>query len=404
MADLNANLILQGQSPNMLAQYSQGRALGRQAAMEDMLRQNAGGLMQGDPQALNALAAYDPAVAQRMQLARSQEARAVQSHDLATKEASMRMQGLSAEQKRKAQEYAAGLSAAEKQAQLAKVEQGLKGGAFFYEKGDKAGYENFLRQSGIDPAQYPFEQFPAIANQYRDFAEILKTTEPKTQIVDGQLVTIGQDGASAQPIQGLKEAGPEWRDATPEEMQRGIMQVNTKSGAYKMMPQNMKVRSDGQGGFTLSQGVGVGDESGPPDLTVEAGKNTGYYLRSQTANEVLNELESQGTEFWQQQTENVPFGIGNYLRSPEFQKFDQARRNFINAVLRRESGAVISDAEFENGNKQYFPMPGDSPQVIAQKRQNRLDAIEGMRIGSGAGAAYVDQNAAGSEDDPLGLR
>ncbi|MGB0855392.1 MAG: hypothetical protein ACPGSI_18995, partial [Pikeienuella sp.] len=61
-------------------------------------------------------------------------------------------------------------------------------------------------------------------------------------------------------------------------------------------------------------------------------------------------------------------------------------------ILRRESGAVISDEEFENANVQYFPVPGDSPEVIAQKRRNRENAIEGLRIGSGDGAAYVERN------------
>lgn len=81
----------------------------------------------------------------------------------------------------------------------------------------------------------------------------------------------------------------------------------------------------------------------------------------------------------------IPLGLGNFVVSSEFQTADQAQRNFINAVLRRESGAVISDAEFENGRKQYFPAPGDSPAVLAQKAANRKDAIDG--IASAAGPA-----------------
>ncbi len=57
--------------------------------------------------------------------------------------------------------------------------------------------------------------------------------------------------------------------------------------------------------------------------------------------------------------------------SPEFQQFDQAQRDFLNAVLRKESGAVISDQEFDNAKKQYFPVPGDDQKTIEQKRRNR---------------------------------
>lgn len=57
--------------------------------------------------------------------------------------------------------------------------------------------------------------------------------------------------------------------------------------------------------------------------------------------------------------------------SSQQQQVEQARRDFINAVLRRESGAVISPQEFANAEKQYFPQPGDSKDVLAQKRRNR---------------------------------
>lgn len=45
------------------------------------------------------------------------------------------------------------------------------------------------------------------------------------------------------------------------------------------------------------------------------------------------------------------------MKSDDRQQFEQAQRNFINSVLRQESGAAIADSEFENAKKQYFPMP-----------------------------------------------
>ena len=50
---------------------------------------------------------------------------------------------------------------------------------------------------------------------------------------------------------------------------------------------------------------------------------------------------------------------------------DQAQRDFINAVLRRDSGAAINDREFANARQQNSVQPGDSQEVIAQKRANR---------------------------------
>lgn len=70
--------------------------------------------------------------------------------------------------------------------------------------------------------------------------------------------------------------------------------------------------------------------------------------------------------------------LTNWTQSEAQQRVEQAQRDFINAILRRESGAVIADSEFDNARKQYFPQPGDSPQVIEQKRRNRDVAIRGI--------------------------
>ena len=68
----------------------------------------------------------------------------------------------------------------------------------------------------------------------------------------------------------------------------------------------------------------------------------------------------------------------NAVASPERQQVVQAQRNFVNAILRVESGAAISESEFNNAQRQYFPQVGDSKEVIEQKRQNRVTAMKGM--------------------------
>jgi len=79
--------------------------------------------------------------------------------------------------------------------------------------------------------------------------------------------------------------------------------------------------------------------------------------------------------------------VGNYLVSDEYQSGEQAQRDFINAVLRRESGAVISPEEFANARVQYFPQSGDSEATLAQKAKNRETQLLGIE--RGAGAAYI---------------
>lgn len=96
--------------------------------------------------------------------------------------------------------------------------------------------------------------------------------------------------------------------------------------------------------------------------------------------------------------------LPSFLQSSEIQQYMQAARNFINATLRRESGAVISDSEFDNAYKQYLPKPGDSEATLIQKRQNR-DVVQAS-FKKGAGPAYqsVDELLGVTNNDPLGIR
>lgn len=68
------------------------------------------------------------------------------------------------------------------------------------------------------------------------------------------------------------------------------------------------------------------------------------------------------------------------------QQVEQARRDFVNAVLRQESGAAIGQTEFENATRQYFPQPGDTDAVVAQKARNRAIAIRGLNNNAGRAA------------------
>jgi len=100
------------------------------------------------------------------------------------------------------------------------------------------------------------------------------------------------------------------------------------------------------------------------------------------ANNVINQLEASGTDKEQALKSSIPL-IGNYLTDENFQSYDRAKRDFINAQLRRESGAAIGKDEYTSADKQYFPQPGDSTQVLKDKAQARALAIQGMTRSAG---------------------
>jgi hypothetical protein len=96
-------------------------------------------------------------------------------------------------------------------------------------------------------------------------------------------------------------------------------------------------------------------------------------------------VQGSGSDISQTGLSKIP-GVGNFLISGDRQKYNQAKSDFINAQLRRESGAAIAASEFANADKQYFPVPGDKPEVIKQKAANRRAAIEAM--GREGGQSY----------------
>lgn len=78
----------------------------------------------------------------------------------------------------------------------------------------------------------------------------------------------------------------------------------------------------------------------------------------------------------------------NFMQSQTGQQYRQAQRSFTEARLRKESGAAIPTAEYENDAKTYFAQPGDTPQTLAQKRAAREKVLEGL--GYSAGKAYEE--------------
>lgn len=87
--------------------------------------------------------------------------------------------------------------------------------------------------------------------------------------------------------------------------------------------------------------------------------------------------------------DNVPL-VGNYLVSDEYQQAKQAMEDWVTANLRKESGAVIGDSEMEKEVKKYFPVVGDNPQTIEQKRKSREQAERGMIKSAGVLADEID--------------
>lgn len=131
-----------------------------------------------------------------------------------------------------------------------------------------------------------------------------------------------------------------------------------------------KMRMSGIGG-----GTGQAKIKEPNDAER---KNLGYYERMKNADALLDKGGFVGNEFFQ-----APEFLGNRVKSSERQLAENAKRDWMIANLRKESGAAIGAEEYKSQDQTYFPQPGDSPEVIENKRKQREQVRRNTFLESG---------------------
>lgn len=129
------------------------------------------------------------------------------------------------------------------------------------------------------------------------------------------------------------------------------------------------------------------DAAGGKMTEVQA-RSAKFASRMELAEKNIKGLEGEGQGLggvWGAVTDEVPV-VGGFAQTDKYQKFAQARSQFITGLLRDESGAAIGKPEFKRMEKELFPQPGDSQEVINNKREARRAAIEDARRAAGPGS------------------
>ena len=134
-------------------------------------------------------------------------------------------------------------------------------------------------------------------------------------------------------------------------------------------------------------------------LTETQSNATAYGMRMKEANAILEDLAKKGVLKGAviEATPLIGGALGQTLpsvlggTSAAQQQVNQAKSNFITAVLRKESGAVISDSEFDREDKKYFPQINDNASVIKQKENARKLAIKAIEVQAGPGAKEIQK-------------
>ena len=252
--------------------------------------------------------------------------------------------------------------------------------------------DKFGRPLGADMPK-PYER------KFQDLGGTIAGIDPYTgqPVGDAMAKSMTPDGVASNAVArgnlGVAQANlglTRARDAFTQRESGGLV-YNNDAGGY--IPKNIRPGDTP----TVTQLPGGAAIKPPND---SQGKAVLFGARMKQADQQLNALEAGGTlrgSIIKQNAEGVPLiggalgTVANFGASGKQQEYEQAKRNFINATLRRESGAVIAESEFANAERQYFPQPGDTPGVLNQKRMNRQLATSAILYEAGPHAGQADR-------------
>jgi hypothetical protein len=217
------------------------------------------------------------------------------------------------------------------------------------------GIQELAKQQFIDPAK----QEAAIAKEERAF---------------GRQKELQERGFSQQTkTQQRKEDIERQRFERKQEISE--REIAIKEGKFEQEKKKLVTEAEG-----LTVEV-LGKQRNAADLLENAKdpqlKAAGFAERMEATNNEILGLTEEG--FDPTSRVEAARGVTETTASPEFQVFKRARADFITAQLRRESGAVISEDEFDTEEKKFFPVPGDSGRVLETKRKARERAVENMK-------------------------
>lgn len=184
-----------------------------------------------------------------------------------------------------------------------------------------------------------------------------------------------------------------------------IKSGNPTSGAMSIVPnveyEGVGVMRDKEGNFYDFNKNKIADPSKivPVDpasrkATSEAQTKMGmFWSRADRAHSGLNDLATKGYSAPSNSAKQI--AVDNYLMSNGTQRmiykkflnekdlmFANENMNFLNAVLRQDSGAAIPESEYAK-YKPLLPEAGDTPKILAQKSRERESMIHDLGVGAG---------------------
>lgn len=298
--------------------------------------------------------------------------------------------------------------------------------------GDRRQERRYAQRDAQDAERFGFEKQKyqtELGQQEAAQADTAQRTEAFGQYVqqmpvDAQtkqfILSQGPDSPAGQQI--MKSLFPEAQGASST---LGKLADDLKAGRISQADYDAAVKKENYirpepagGGLSIDiNGDGVPDiQMGSGKFTEGQGKDFNFANRLDNAMQQMTASEAGGYDPSKQTmdylAQNSVGGLaGNWLTTDAGKAWHRAGKEAIAVILRKDTGAAVTDKEFDLYGPMYLPMPFDPPAVKDQKKQAMTIMLQSMRATSGAQgiqqpapAAPAPTVAPGADNDPLKLR
>lgn len=341
---------------------ARGNEIKRQKEIADLYRAQGADLVAGKEGAVNALAALDPqqayAFGRQPVLDRQQDQ--MFGMDMQTAEA--RLAELRAQGRREAETHALRMTAAQRQEEARQINGALAAGTAAWRAGPEAFTQwrdanaEALASANLPPEAVTHDAFPMIAAGFLGVSEGLMAG---IQIGEALRPQAPQPQSSLGKIQA--------------DINSGLLPGDTPLRAGE--PSRVIMGPDGNPVYM--EGAAAGNFK----FTEGQSKDNVYATRARGALEVLEPVASNLSSVGNRAAGAVPFGLGRGMQSDDYQVAEQAGLEFLQAILRKDTGAAITQDETESYGRTYLPQIGDSAAVLEAKRQARIRAVNALEAG-----------------------
>ena len=152
----------------------------------------------------------------------------------------------------------------------------------------------------------------------------------------------------------------------------------------------MIIESTPDGGIRVVQGDAV---AGAKPFTEGQSKDIVYATRAEGALASLDPIANALTSRGEVAADWLPMGLGGGMQTDEYQVAKTAGDEFLQAILRKDTGAAITTQEQALYGETYLPRPGDSPARLQYKQEARKRAVEALKGGMSPAQIIAQEKA-----------